>query len=220
MKRTLLLLAIGATLFTACQSDPKADQAQTGDAQQVGAAVGTSYKADVAQSRVQWTGTKPVGEHRGEMMIKDGNVTVDNGNVTGGKFEIDVTSLKVTDNDTNGASKLAGHLTSPDFFETTKYPAATFEFTGVKAGLDSAASKDLVMKDATHTVSGNLTLKGVTKGISFPAKISVSDNVVTTDANFNIDRTQWGLVYGNDQSLGDKFIRPTVNIVLHIVANK
>jgi polyisoprenoid-binding protein YceI len=76
------------------------------------------------------------------------------------------------------------------------------------------------MKDATHTITGNLTLKGTTKSITFPAKVAVNDNVVTADANFNIDRTQWGLVYGNDQSLGDKFIRPTVNIQLHLVANK
>ena len=220
MKRTLVLLTAGALLFTACQNDPKADNAETGDAMTAAAGVGATYNADLTQSTVQWTGTKPVGQHQGVMSLKGGNVTVDGGNITGGKFEIDVTTLKVTDADTNGASKLAGHLTSPDFFETTKYPTATFEITGVKAGVDSSVAKDLVMTDATHTVSGNFTMKGVTKGITFPAKVSVSDASVTADANFNIDRTEWGLVYGNDQSLGDKFIRPTVNIVLHLVANK
>lgn len=221
MKHTFLLLAAGAMLLTAsCQSDPKADEAKTGEAMEAAAATGATYKADLAQSRVEWTGTKPVGQHSGTMMIKDGNVMVDGGTITGGKFEIDMNSMKITDKDTQGAYKLSGHLMSGDFFETEKYPTATFEITGVKAGLDSAASKDLVMKDATHTVSGNLTMKGQTKGITFPAKVSVNDNMVTADANFNIDRTQWGLVYGNDKGLGDKFIRPTVNIMLHLVANK
>lgn len=221
MNRTLVLLALGATLLASCQDDPKADKAQTGEAQAVTATTGgTTYNADLAQSRVEWTGTKPVGQHHGIMMLKDGTLTVDNGNITGGKFTIDVATLKVADPDTNGASKLAGHLSSGDFFDVAKYPTAAFEVTGVKAGLDSAASKDLVMKDATHSVTGNLTLKGVTKSITFPAKVAVNDNTVTADANFNIDRTQWGLVYGNDKGLGDKFIRPTVNIVLHLVANK
>jgi polyisoprenoid-binding protein YceI len=220
MKRALLILTAGLVLFTACQSDPKADQAQTGEAMTAGAATGATYKADLNQSQVQWTGTKPVGQHVGIMKLKDGSISVDAGNITGGKFEIDVTSLQVTDKDTAGAYKLAGHLKSADFFETDKYPTATFEITSVTAGADTTGGKELVMTDATHTVSGNLTMKGQTKGITFPAKVSVTDASVTADANFNIDRTQWGLVYGNDKGLGDKFIRPTVNIVLHLVANK
>jgi polyisoprenoid-binding protein YceI len=221
MKYTLLLLAIGAALFASCQSDPKADNAQTGEAQQVTTpAGGTTYKADLAQSRVEWTGTKPVGQHHGSMNLKDGSLKVDNGNVTGGTFTIDMSTLKVLDKDTAGTSKLAGHLSSGDFFDVAKYPTAAFEITNIKSGIDSAAGKELVMKDATHTVTGNLTLKGTTKSVTFPAKLAVNEAMVTADANFNIDRTQWGLVYGNDQSLGDKFIRPTVNIQLHLVANK
>jgi polyisoprenoid-binding protein YceI len=129
-------------------------------------------------------------------------------------------SLKITDQDTNGVNNLSGHLRSGDFFEVEKHPTSTFEITGVQAGIDSSVAKDLVMKDATHTVTGNFTMKGVTKSITFPAKIAVTDANVTADANFNIDRTQWGLVYGNKESLGDKFIRPTVNISFHLVANK
>lgn len=221
MKPTLLLLALSAAFFASCQSDPKADNAQTGEAQQVTApASGTTYKADLAQSRVEWTGTKPIGQHHGSMMLKDGNLIVDNNNITGGSFTIDMTTLKVLDKDTTGIAKLGGHLSSGDFFDVAQYPAASFQLANVKAGTDSAGGKELVMKDATHTVTGNLTLKGVTKSVTFPAKIAVNENVVTADANFNIDRTQWGLVYGNDQSLGDKFIRPIVNIQLHLVANK
>jgi polyisoprenoid-binding protein YceI len=221
MKQALLLFALGTALFASCQNDPKADQAQTGEAQQVTATVGgTAYKADLAQSRVEWTGTKPIGQHHGSMNLKDGSLTVDNGTITGGNFIIDMSTLKVLDKDTAGTTKLAGHLSSADFFDVTKYPTATFELTSLKPGTDSASAKDLVAKDATHTVTGNLTLKGVTKSVTFPAKLAVNDAMATADANFNIDRTQWGLVYGNDQSLGDKFIRPTVNIQLHLVANK
>jgi polyisoprenoid-binding protein YceI len=220
MKRTLVLLSAATLLLTSCQDEPKADQAQTAEAQTATAATGATYKADLGQSYAEWTGTKPTGQHQGRMMLKDGSIMADAGNITGGRFEIDMTSLKIVDADTNGASKLAGHLSSPDFFETAKYPTSTFEITGVKAGLDSAMMENLVMKDATHSVTGNFTMKGVTRSITFPARINMSEPGITADANFNIDRSEWGLVYGNDKGLGDKFIRPMVNIVLHLVANK
>jgi polyisoprenoid-binding protein YceI len=218
MKRTLLLFALGAAVFASCQSDPKADAAKTGEAVQIETAAGKTYQADLAQSRVEWTGTKPVGQHHGSFALQDGSLTVNDGAISGGRFMMDMNSLKVEDKDTNGVFKLGGHLRSADFFDVTEHPTAMFEISSVAPGV-TASGDGLVMKDATHTVTGNLTMKGVTKSISFPAKISVNDQVVTANANFNIDRTNWGLVYGSDQSLGDKFIRPTVNIGLHLVAN-
>lgn len=218
MKHRFLLFLLGAGLLASCQSDPKADAALTGDAVAIGTAAGKTYQADLVQSRIQWTGTKPIGQHHGSFALEDGSLTVNDGAITGGRFVMDMNSMKVEDKDTNGIFKLDGHLRSNDFFDVAQHPTAVFEISSVKPGV-TATGDELVMKDATHTVTGNLTLKGVTKSISFPAKISVNDEVVTANANFNIDRTNWGLVYGNDQSLGDKFIRPTVNVGLHLVAN-
>ena len=220
MKKTILALSAATLLFTACQDAPKADNAEATDAQHVDStATGATYNADLAQSTIQWTGTKPTGQHVGTFNLKSGSVTVADNNITGGKFVIDINSIKITDKDTNGTSNLKGHLLSPDFFDAANHNEGSFEITGVTPGVDTA-NKDLVMKDATHTITGNLTLKGTSKSISFPAKVAITDANVTADANFNIDRTQWGLNYGNDKSLGDKFIRPTVNLVLHLVANK
>jgi len=216
MKRILLAAVTGTFLFASCQNAPKADKAEATEAQQVQAATGADYKADLAQSRIEFIGTKPVGKHHGNFMLKNGDLVVDNGNVTGGKFTIDINTLRADDQDSTGNAKLGGHLLSPDFFDVQKFPEANFEITAVKTGVDSAS----LMKDATHTVTGNLTLKGVTKSISFPAKIAVNNNQTTADANFNIDRTQWNLSYGNDKSLGDHFIAPEVNIQFHIVAAK
>lgn len=220
MKRTFLALSAAAVLFASCQGEPKADEAKTTEAMAPAVATGTTYNADLGQSYVDWTGTKPTGQHQGRMMLKSGSVAAEAGKITGGKLEIDMSSMKIIDKDTNGAAKLSGHLSSPDFFDVAKFPTSSFEITGVREGVDSALAKDLVMKDATHTVMGNLTLKGVTKGVTFPAKIVMGETSLTADANFNIDRTEWGLAYGNDKSLGDKFIRPTVNIVVHLAANK
>ncbi len=219
MKRLFLLMAAGALTFTACQEAPKADKAEATDAKAVAnPAAGATYKVDLAESRIEWTGTKPVGKHHGTFMLKDGSIMADNNMVTGGKFTVDVKTLKPEDQDSAGNAKLGGHLLGPDFFDAAKFPDGTFEITAVKSGAPTTG--EVMLKDATHTVTGNLMLKGVSKNISFPAKIAMNETQVTTDANFNIDRTQWGMSYGNDKSLQDHFIRPEVNLQLHIVAKK
>ena len=89
--------------------------------------------------------------------------------------------------DTDG---LTNHLKSPEFFDVAKFPTSTFVSTGIEAG-----SKDPKAKEATHTVTGNLTLHGVTKSISFPAKIAVSGDNATLDSEFFINRQDFGITY-------------------------
>jgi polyisoprenoid-binding protein YceI len=83
---------------------------------------------------------------------------------------------------------------------------------------DSSKSK-AVLPNANYLISGNLTLKDSTKNVTFPATVIVEGNNVEAKANFNIDRTQWGMSYGNDKSLQDKFIRPEVNIQFDLKAS-
>lgn len=219
MKKIILSIAAASAIFASCQDAPKADTATATDAQAVASTTGaTELVADVAQTKVEFVGTKPVGKHHGVIMIKEGKLAVEAGNIKGGSFVIDMNTMKVDDQDSMGNAKLGGHLMSPDFFDVANHATASFEITGVAAGIDTSI-KEVILKDATHTVTGNLTLKGVTKSITFPAKVTMNETTATADANFNIDRTQWGLVYGNDKSLKDKFISPIVNIGLHLVAN-
>lgn len=208
------MLALGA-----CNTAPKADAAKTEDQKEVTAVAGIPYKLADKQV-VNFIGTKPVGEHHGTFNITEGTIWVDNDVVIkGGKIGLDITSLKILDKDTSGTSKLAAHLASSDFFDAANHPTANFELTAATPYTPDSTQK-LILEDATHTISGNLTLKGITKHISFPAIVSQTAEALGVKANFNINRTDWGLVYGNDESLGDKFIRPEVNISFNIVAQK
>ncbi|RYD59297.1 MAG: YceI family protein [Sphingobacteriales bacterium] len=222
MKRLLLPIAACALLLASCTDAPDAEKADATDAKQVeqAAATDASYTVDAAQSTVEWVGTKPTGRHHGTFKIKEGNLMVANGNITGGKFIIDVASIKADDQDAEGNKKLEGHLASADFFDVQKFPNGTFEITSVTPASGTANVGDTSKIVATHTITGNLTLKDVTKSISFPAAVTMTDNQVNADANFNIDRTQWNMNYGSDKSLGDKFIRPEVNLKIHLVATK
>jgi polyisoprenoid-binding protein YceI len=218
MKKQLLWLASGFVLLTSCNNAPEADKATTAEQQTVVASEGTKYGADLASSSVSFIGTKPTGQHAGSFSLKEGSLTVKEGALTAGNFIIDITSMKSTDKDTAGSAMLKGHLLSPDFFDAGKFGTASFEVTKVEA-FDSSKIKSL-LTGATHIISGNLKLKDSTKNVTFPARVSVGDAAVTAEADFNIDRTQWGMAYGNDKSLKDKFIRPEVNIKFNISAKK
>ena len=220
MKRILLPFT-AAVLLVACNNAPKADGAKTTDKQEATAADGVTYTLD-STTTIQWTGTKPTGSHTGTFTIKEGSVTIKDSALTGGKFTINMASLKNSDlvGDAAMLGKLEGHLKSPDFFDVAKYPTASFEITSVEPFKADSSSKDVLLKDATHTIKGNFTMKDSTKNISFPAKINITGTAVTATANFNIDRTLWGLNYKGPNNPADWVISKTVNIKLNVTATK
>ena len=217
MKRTLFFL-LTAGIFAACSSAPKGDEAKTDEKQEAANATGTSFNVDAAASSVDWVGTKPTGQHNGSFKLNGGTLAVENGNITGGSFNIDVNSLSVADLKGEDSGKLAGHLKSPDFFDTEKYAGAKFEITKVEPYDSTKGSSSLA--GATHTISGNLTLKDSTKNVTFPAVVKVDGETLNAEANFNIDRTQWGINYKGPNNPQDWVIRKEVNLKLHIKANK
>ena len=115
--------------------------------------------------------------------------------------------------------KLRPHLLSGDFFDAEKFGNARFVITKVTPYQTSAGDSSIV-QGANFNVSGNLTIREDTKNITFPAKIDLDGNTLQAKFNFNIDRTQWKTNYGNDKTLGDKFISETVNIRLDVQAKR
>jgi len=150
---------------------------------------------NLESSTVDWVGKKITGTHSGNITLQSADFTVENGMIKGGTFVMDMTSIECTDLSGKGAAKLEGHLNSDDFFGVETFPTATLVITDVtKAGLHNEM-----------TVTGDLTLKGQTQSISFPA--SVSDN--KAEATIYIDRTKYGIKYGSGSffdDLGDKAI--------------
>jgi polyisoprenoid-binding protein YceI len=108
-------------LAVSCSNAPEADKATTTDKQEVKAAEGTSYSTD-SSSVVTWTGTKPTGTHVGTFRLKEGSLTVNDNNLTGGTITIDINSLVNQDLPAEEKPKLEGHLKSPDFFDVAKFP--------------------------------------------------------------------------------------------------
>lgn len=199
-------------LLTSCNEAPKGEEAATTEAQQPVATTGTPFKVDVASSNVAFLGTKPIGTHSGVFKLTDGELSITDNKLSGGNFSIDINSMTITDKDLTYSEKLKAHLLSPDFFDAAKFGVSKFEITGVES-LENDPT-------GTHKISGNLTLKDSTQNVTFPANITITENEVKANGKFTIDRTKWGLYYGNDKSLGDKFIYPEVQITIDVTAKK
>lgn len=217
-----ILIAACLVSMAACQQAPNADEAKVSDAKEVksqerGNNV-KNYKVNTTDSRITFTGTKPTGQHKGYFNLQGGSITMAGDNVQGGNFSVDIPSMTIIDAmPVEMANNLKGHLLSEEFFKSEKFPVATFNITSVKPIGDAANVK---LAGATHNIEGNLRLLDKTKSISFPAVIRTSGESMKASANFNINRADFGMVYGNDESLGDKFISPMVNIVIRLIANQ
>ncbi|MGF7232460.1 YceI family protein [Arachidicoccus sp.] len=214
-------LIVVSTLFivVSCNNAPKSDGADTTAPKEVKlSTAGIDYAVDTAASKVIWTGSKLVGSsNSGTINVQSGKVLIDSGKVVGGEFVFDMQSIQPQLADAQSSAKLKQHLSSSDFFATDSFPTAKFEITGVKKGVDTA---NVVFKQANNMIFGNLTIKGITKGIEFPAKISLNGNNMTAEANFNIDRTKWGINYGSENSMKDRIISKDIEFKLDISSSK
>ncbi len=152
-------------------------------------------------STINFVGSKLTGSHDGGFKVFHGSVELasDRPEIVKISADIDMDSLW------SDADKLTAHLKTPDFFDVPKYPKATFVTTEIKPGGD---------KDATHTITGNLTLHGVTKSITFPATLSVTDGEATIRSEFFIKKSDFGMTYGGPGNV----IRDEVVIKLDVKA--
>lgn len=155
------------------------------------------------KSKVEWIGKKVTGQHNGEIKIAKGELMASNGLVNGGTIAIDMNSITCLDLQGEWAEKLIGHLKSDDFFSVDKYPLSTFTIKSVSPIKGEKAGANNV------TVKGDLTIKGITHEIEFPAIIEIRGTNLVANGEAKIDRTKYDIKYGSSnffEGLGDKAI--------------
>jgi polyisoprenoid-binding protein YceI len=218
-KLRIILATALLGLAIACNQAPKGDEATITDKQEASETSGTSFVVDTAQSKIRFTGHGVGKNHPGTFKLTSGEVHVAGDKLTGGDFVIDIRSMEVEQQGEMFQQKLKPHLLSGDFFDAEKFGTAKFEITKVEP-YELNAGDSSIVEGANFLISGNFTLKDVTRNITFPARIDLDFNTLKGEANFDIDRTQWQMNYGNDKTLGDKFISETVNVELDLEAKK
>ncbi|WP_375578073.1 YceI family protein [Marivirga tractuosa] len=226
--KTTSALALAVIMAVACTSNPKGDEAKVSEAEEVTESEGMEISVSSDEADMEFVGTKPTGRHYGNIALSDGSIKVKDGEITGGKFVFDLNEITITDlkDDEENHQKLVGHLQSDDFFDAENHPQVTFELVSLKSlnpdktaesydsyqnDMEQPAEDEKIMElpefeleGATHEVTGNLTMRGKTLAITVPAKVEVTDNSVKAFTNFSIDRTKWGLMYGDESKATDK----------------
>lgn len=207
----ILALAVFSCKENAKQSEAASTPAETKTEVKIANAV---YNVDTAASVIEWKGFKPTGSHNGTLQLSSGTINAAAGKIESGNFVINMQSITVLDipADNEGNGKLKGHLEAEDFFNVAQHPTATFKITGVTSA------------EGKTTVSGDLTIKGTTHAIAFPASISEDAGTLTLKSDtFKIDRTKWDIKYGSKSffdNLGDKFINDDIELKVSVTAKK
>jgi polyisoprenoid-binding protein YceI len=140
---------------------------------------GDSFAIAVDRSSLDALGAKITAKHPIKFHKFDGAIAMSGDDVTGVAFVADIATLE------SDAPKLTEHLKTEDFFHAEKWPVATFASTEVKPGAEGG----------THTVTGDLTIRGKTHRVSFPATIEATADEVSAKTEFVIDRQDFAITY-------------------------
>jgi polyisoprenoid-binding protein YceI len=211
----LYLILIIAPLFFGCRGRVKEENKINASASSAPLSRVTSekYSIDKKVSVVTWKGSKvfaPEQAHTGYVYISKGELMIEKGQLAGGAVEVDMNTI--TDPVHGSDNNLINHLKDPDFFDVKKFPIAIFVITRVAS-----------VNAENINVTGNLTIKGITHAVTFPAKIEVTGEIVNAIGKVTIDRTKWDVRYNSGKfydNLADKAISDDIEFDMKIVATK
>ncbi len=218
------LLFLGMAFLSCKQNAQKDSSAATASAADINNEPPGTYQYQIIPnlSTVKWIASKPTGTHNGTVAVAGGGMNIDGDNINSGSIQLDMTQLKVLDPTGDMGKNLEEHLkgTAPgkeeDFFNTGKFPTATYTITSTSK-LDNDP-------EATHMINGNLTIKGITKPLSFKARIEKLENgVVVSAAPFSIDRTDYDIRFKSKKffdNLKDDYVNDEFQIGFYVVAHK
>ena len=200
----------GAFLVSCGKDKPLTSQTNTTETTKDG----NLFEVDTLNSRIEWKGFKVLKSentsHFGTIKFESGDVTVKEGKLESGKFVADMNTLTSVDlkDDTENLNKLNGHLKSGDFFETDKFPTASYEITKVTPDQKG---------DYNTLLDGNLTIKGITKPVQFNANVSVKDGEVSIATEpKDIRREDFGVKF--QMPVANGLIKDEVNLQISIKA--
>ncbi|MBC6988484.1 MULTISPECIES: YceI family protein [Hymenobacter] len=216
MKKIALSALVVATLFTS--STYAENPAATKTAPRTTKAAGTVYKLQPQLSTLGWDAKAVTHGHNGTLQFSDGQLVVKGNQLIGGTATVDMKTLKATDiTDAENNGKFMGHMNSDDFFSIAKYPTATFKITSVTPIKGAAANAN------NATITGDLTIKGKTNPVTFPAKVGVKNGVAAASGTATIDRTKYDIKYGSKsffEGIGDKAIYDEFTLNFNVIAKQ
>ncbi len=165
---------------------------------------------DTDKSYLRWEGKKITGSHFGMIQFDSSFVEMTHGKISSGEFALDMTSITCEDiQDSTLNQQLVNHLKRDDFFGVEKYPSTHLN---IKICIPNPTAKK---GQPNYTFIADLTIKDSTHTITFPAELSLNDKGMTGTAEFDFDRTKYGIHFNSFKyfpDIADKMIDDMVNI--------
>ncbi len=170
------------------------------------------FEISLKNSSAEWIGEKITGSHNGTINLSKAFFIFDNNTLVGGQFDMDMNSITCTDIENREyAAKLESHLKDNDFFATEEYPKSHFTIT------------EVIFDGTSYMITGNITIRGISQEITFPAQFHSDENLFLADATLKIDRTKHDIKYGSGSffdGLGDRMIYDEFTLKIHLEASK
>ncbi len=214
--KRFLFVAILSGALVSCGSKTSSEEVVAGETKtqaETNQLAADNLAVSTSLSKIYWKGFKPGGGHHGTLSLREGELNIQDEAIIGGRFVIEMKTIVCDDLTGDNFEKLTNHLKSSDFFDVKQFPTGEFIITSVTP-----------KEGAKQNITGNLTLKGITKSISFPVELSSGKSrfmVTTTD--FTIDRTQWNINYGSKnifKNLKDSFINDEIEVKIVVVSEQ
>ena len=183
MKRIFLTIALAIITIFSFAAKPHID----------------NVRVNAKRSTINWIGSKIASSHEGTVNVQKGVLMIDHGTLVGGQFSIDMNSISCSDIESEKKNKyLVDHLKSDDFFDVKQFPLAIITITKAVKG-----------EGNSYEIVADLTIKGITRPVTFSANVQVNGLNFLATAKIKIDRTKWDIKYNSGnffKDLGDKMI--------------
>lgn len=192
MKRMIILWVLLVSVLSSSQAQTK------------------KVNVDIQKSSVEWTGKQLTGEHYGNVLLKSAELSFKDKKLIDGTFAVDMNSITCTDiSDQKSNKRLVDHLKSEDFFSVSKFPVSRFVITKVD---NQTANK--------FDITGDLTIRGITNAVSFPATLTLNGKTTTAAATIVFDRSKYDVKFGSQsffENVGDKMVYDDIELKVQLV---
>ena len=150
-------------------------------------------------SSLEWEGGLKIvnKNHSGNLKLKSGNIYLSEGNKISGNIVINMTSITNIDLSDSKKEYLIGHLRSQDFFDVERFPIASLKIRNSKI-LEKQSNGKYNME-----ISGDLTIKSVTKPVIFTALVDLRSDIKSASGTMKFNRIDFGVQYRSEMKLDD-----------------
>jgi polyisoprenoid-binding protein YceI len=174
-------VVLGLAACSAPHRAPQSAASASSSASPATAATAGGIRLTPQNTKIEFVGSSERTSQSGNFQQFTGTFDLTGNDLRMAHLTLDIDMDSITTN----ISLLTRHLKGDDFFDVSRYPRSIFVSTAIQPS---------TMPGATHLITGNLTLHGVTRTISAPANLGLAGGLLTLNSRFLIRQSEFGMM--------------------------